>query len=323
MDRHTMDRESLENFINLVIPYLKNKPVLRDIKKSPVLYVGDIHGNYQDLQNAFAIANKKKVSTIVFLGDYVDRGSEQLRTLIKVMDAFARSEGYSKYGIVNDFIDEQKYPYLVIALKGNHEDIEINQKYGLKEELVNIHGFRTFPKLLLQLLYAHLPLVARTRWKTLAVHGGIPLPDRHEKVSEIMKHLDTKRTPLFIDYTEESEIELGKGIYQLLWNDPVNGIDKNLLKFTPSFRGYGIYNFNKAALIDFLQNNGYKRLVRAHETVKEGGKVLWDNVLIHIFSTSPYFGRIQNKGYFLEYDDGSGEILNGKGDKMITVDEII
>jgi len=284
-----------------------------DEEQAPILYVGDIHGFYQDLEDAFTFARNKQVQTMVFLGDYSDRGPNQLKSLVKVMDAFARSEGYTEYGIASEFITEKKYPFQIIALRGNHEDTEINVMYGLKEELLYTHKFSTFPEQQLSLLYSHLPLVSTTPWKTIGIHGGIPKPNQGELVSSVIQRLNILKTPITIDLS----------MFQLLWNDPIEGMEDQQADFTPSFRGPEIFQFNKAALVKFLEHNQYKRLVRAHQTVKEGGKARWNDILIHIFGTSPYFGRIQNKGYFLENRDGTGEIIDEKGNVLKTVNSFI
>ncbi len=52
--------QSLKDFFEEIIPYLENKPIIREIKSGPVLYVGDLHGFYQNLLDAFEVAKLKK-----------------------------------------------------------------------------------------------------------------------------------------------------------------------------------------------------------------------------------------------------------------------
>ena len=302
---------TVKEFFNQITPFLENKPLIREIKSGPVLYVGDIHGFYVSLMNAFKVAEIKKVNTIVFLGDYADRGPDQLKCLLKVMDTFARSEGYRNTGILRNYIQEEKYPFKVIALRGNHEDSEINIKYGFKEDLLNKHKFPVFPSETLDKLYSNLPLIATTRWKTMGVHGGIPKPREGLSVSNLPRYLITKRTPLHID-----SVELMKEVYQIQWNDPYFGNDNSESEFRESFRGINIYEYNKAALEEFLKFNSYLRLVRAHETTRDGYEIHWDNKLVHIFSASPYFDRVKQAAYFLEHEDGTGEIVDGSGKRL-------
>jgi hypothetical protein len=312
---HSPNLGTFKEFFNEIIPYLKNKPILREIEHGPVLYVGDLHGFYQDLLNALEVARSRKVHSVIFLGDYADRGPQQLRTLLKVMDAYARSEGYNKFGILNNYIQEEKYPFKVFSLRGNHEDPEINMKYGFKEELLHKHGFPEFPLETLDILYSNLPLIATTRWKTIGIHGGIPKPREGQTVYIFPRYIMTKRTPLHLN-----SLELMIEVLQIQWNDPYYDNDQSKANFRDSFRGSNIYKFNGAALEDFLKANDYLRLVRAHQTTLNGYEIHWGNKLIHIFSTSPYFGQVTIAGYFLEFEDGSGEILNGSGNCLKKVD---
>lgn len=68
--------------------------------------IGDIHGNYERLKSLVAKINPKKTDTIVFLGDYVDRGTRNLDCLRYVYNL------------------SKKYDN-VICLKGNHESMMI------------------------------------------------------------------------------------------------------------------------------------------------------------------------------------------------------
>jgi predicted phosphodiesterase len=314
----TPDLETVRGFINEILPFMENKPIVRGVKNGPVLYVGDLHGFYQDLLNAFEIAKKNYVNTVIFLGDYADRGPYQLKTLLKVMDAFARSEGYNKQGTLGGYIKEEKYPFKIIALRGNHEDTVINISYGFKDELVYKHGFSEFPDVSLEQLYSNLPIIATTDWKTFAVHGGIPKPKKGEIGSSFLSDLITKRTPLELN-SMESRLQ----IYQALWNDPFIDSSTKEPKFRKSFRGPNIYEFNKVAFEDFLKVNKYSRLVRAHETAIDGYEIHWDYRLIHIFSAAPYFGHVKTAAYFLEYDDGSGKILNGHGNVLKNIEPVM
>jgi hypothetical protein len=177
-----------------------------------------------------------------------------------------------------------------------------------------------FPRELLDKLYSNLPIIASTRWKTIAVHGGIPKPKEGETASTLLRDLATKNTPLTIDIDNRFSKELMIQIYQTLWNDPYYGNDKEQIRFRQSYRGQHIYDFNRAALNEFLDANGHLRLVRAHETALDGYEVHWDEKLIHIFSASPYFDRVKTAAYFLEFEDGSGEIIDGKGKCLRKVD---
>ncbi|MFY3790700.1 metallophosphoesterase family protein [Ureibacillus sp. MALMAid1270] len=67
-----------------------------------VFAIGDIHGNYQLLENILEKWNPKE-ELLVFLGDYIDRGPDSLEVLRKVMD-LTQNHG-------------------AVALSGNHEQL--------------------------------------------------------------------------------------------------------------------------------------------------------------------------------------------------------
>ncbi|TFG16866.1 MAG: hypothetical protein EU530_11380 [Promethearchaeota archaeon] len=316
----TPNLQSIKDFFREIMPYLENKPIIREIKSGPVLYVGDLHGFYQNLLDAFDVAKLKEVHAVVFLGDYADRGPSQLRTLVKVMDAFARSEGYTKKGTLQNYVPEENFPFKIIALRGNHEDTEVNARYGFKEELRYTHEFLEFPHEILDQLYSNLPIFSSTKWKTLGVHGGIPKPRKGAKVSKLPRYLIKKRTPLTINVDDSFSKDLMVEIYQTLWNDPNLGNDAPQPDFRMSFRGPNIYEYNKTALEIFLEKNGCRRLVRAHEVTEKGFEIHWNNKLVHIFSASPYFARVKTAAYFLEREDSTGEIIDDKGKCLKKVD---
>lgn len=76
-------------------------------------FIGDIHGELDKLRNLFKrLINQidDKQDTIIFLGDYIDRGDKS-------------------YGVV-EYILDLSGRYNVIFLKGNHEDMLLNYLDG-------------------------------------------------------------------------------------------------------------------------------------------------------------------------------------------------
>jgi serine/threonine-protein phosphatase 2B catalytic subunit len=94
--------------------YLENESNLVRIQ-SPVLLVGDIHGQFYDLLTIF----KKydfKTQKFLFLGDYVDRGSfcVEVVTLILLLKIL--------------------YPKSIHLLRGNHEGRVMTTHFNFKTE---------------------------------------------------------------------------------------------------------------------------------------------------------------------------------------------
>ena len=68
---------------------------------SKIIAIGDIHGKLDKLKNLFGKLSFTESDTIIFMGDYIDRGED--------------SKG------VIDYICALKEKYNVVTLKGNHE----------------------------------------------------------------------------------------------------------------------------------------------------------------------------------------------------------
>lgn len=81
--------------------------------KEKALVIGDIHGMYEKLE-AMLVHWRPQEEMLIFLGDYVDRGPQNLEVLGKLQDL------------------QLNYPDQVILLRGNHEQMLINY---LKEPL--------------------------------------------------------------------------------------------------------------------------------------------------------------------------------------------
>lgn len=98
-----------------------------------------------------------KSRTLVFLGDYADRGRNDARNLEIILAL------------------KQKYPDNVLLLKGNHEEYDVSMRDGLFDSMkqhFSANGERVFNKY--HELFKKLPNVAVTGNGIVAVHGGVP-----------------------------------------------------------------------------------------------------------------------------------------------------
>ena len=87
--------------------------------KAPVTIVGDLHGQLYDLFEIFQISGPAGQTHYLFLGDYVDRGTHSIETIILL------------------FCLKILYPDKVHLLRGNHEDAKICSGYGFLNEIFN------------------------------------------------------------------------------------------------------------------------------------------------------------------------------------------
>ncbi len=226
-------------------------PVLR-LNCEKLLVIGDLHGDLESCVKALRLARLIGAKA-VFLGDYVDRGPYQG----SVINLLLREKSSS--------------PDEIFLLRGNHETPSMNFSYGFLDFLARMFGkdcekvYRAYLK-----VFSEMPLAGIVNNRIMLVHGG--LAKGLEKLEEL----------------EES----GKGgvepedpkVFETLWNDPSEEIED----FSPNPRGHGVKCFGKRALETFLRNNNLVMMVRSHEPVFQGYRVLFNGLLITIFSCRFY-----------------------------------
>jgi diadenosine tetraphosphatase ApaH/serine/threonine PP2A family protein phosphatase len=226
---------------------------------SPAVIVGDIHGNLPDLLRILRTFPKAGASeNIVFLGDYVDRGSHSVGVMILLLALLC------------------KYPKSVTLLRGNHEFSHINRLYGFYDEIMFIYRDKALWDEF-QTIFARLPLVAIVDSKIFCVHGGLS-PDLTS-----LDQISGIQFPIF-DYQFDPLIS------DLVWSDPTQRIPG----FGENQRGSGVL-FGANALKSFLTATGLKLLVRAHQCVADGFLTFADNHGVTLFSSSFYCPIMRNK----------------------------
>jgi diadenosine tetraphosphatase ApaH/serine/threonine PP2A family protein phosphatase len=260
--------KTVENAIDLLLGErgrLGNLAVSeRLVKLEPLgeaLVIGDLHGDLDSLVNILESSGftqkmtQRKDATLIFLGDYGDRGAysaEVYYTVLKLKLAF---------------------PEQTVLLRGNHEgpedllasphDLPMQFQFRFKE------NWRTaYAKT--RELFAYLYNAVLVEERCLMVHGGLS-----PNISSIQDLAHANVT-----HPEQEFLE------DLLWSDPDDMVKEVL--YSP--RGAGKL-FGKKVTENALKKLNVKILIRGHEPCEEGFKLNHDGKVLTLFSRkgAPYF----------------------------------
>jgi diadenosine tetraphosphatase ApaH/serine/threonine PP2A family protein phosphatase len=236
----------------------------RLVKLEPLgeaLVIGDLHGDLDSLVKILESSGftqkmtQRKDATLIFLGDYGDRGAysaEVYYTVLKLKLAF---------------------PEQTVLLRGNHEgpedllasphDLPMQFQFRFKE------NWRTaYAKT--RELFAYLYNAVLVEERCLMVHGGLS-----PNINSIQDLAHANVT-----HPEQEFLE------DLLWSDPSDMAQEVL--YSP--RGAGKL-FGKSVTEKVLRKLNVKILIRGHEPCEEGFKLDHDGKVLTLFSRkgAPYF----------------------------------
>jgi len=295
-------REKILGLLDEINEYLLNPELINinqtfneKMQSGKLFYVGDTHGSITDTDKCIRFfvkqIEKAELSNeeikIIFLGDYVDRNKMDIHNLLYIL-TFA-----------------QKYPKYVRILRGNHEEVTINMRYGfwhsINKYLPNLYLFNDF-----EYFFMKIPLVHAVHYQSdsmtksrviVSLHGGIPIYDfkftEMPEIPHIIGGLD-RYDPSHSNIDEMDDLS-----QQILWNDPADDLPSGML-FLPSRRGIG-FNFGQEVFDEWMKQNKADRLIRGHEVFLEGFKNFFNDRLFSVFSSSKYvFRRVEAK--ILEFD---------------------
>jgi predicted phosphodiesterase len=251
-----LSEEEVIHLIGLVEDKYSNEPNLIETPSNDVIYVGDLHGDLGSLKQVQSLFKEKRSRSLVFLGDYVDRGPYQIEALHLVLSL------------------SLVYPERVFVLRGNHESEEVCTRYGFLGAVGNKYGL----KFLMEYFRAFqvLPLASITKTGIFACHGGIPEGvDSRERIRRI-----DRKHPNFPDDVA----------FQMVWNDPKDAD----FRFRPNFRSDRARVYGSLAFTDFTEALDLNVMLRSHEAFPQGLVKFFENRLLSVFSTS-YGGRVNAK----------------------------
>lgn len=239
---------------------------------APVTVVGDIHGQFHDLIEAFRVGGQAPNTNYLFLGDYVDRGLHSVET-ISLLTCL-----------------KLRYPERVQLIRGNHETRAVTQTYGFYTECVRKYGSPVVWQYFTD-MFDFLTLSVVIDDRIFCVHGGLS-PSIH--CIDQIKVLDRFR-----------EIPHEGPLADLVWSDP----DPDKEEFAISPRGAG-YTFGSSIVKKFLEINGMEHILRAHQLCMEGYSVMYEDRLSTVWSAPNYCYRCGNMASILEVSPGGGRFFN-------------
>uniref|UniRef100_A0A1I7Z071 Serine/threonine-protein phosphatase n=1 Tax=Steinernema glaseri TaxID=37863 RepID=A0A1I7Z071_9BILA len=240
--------------------------------RAPCVIVGDIHGQYIDLHRIFTLfdneknaSNEPSSARYLFLGDYVDRGSESLECIT--------------FLCLMKLLQPKRYN----LLRGNHETQPINRIYGFFQEVNTkmdnadeaFEVWRAFND-----LFAMLPLAALVQNRILCMHGGIsPHIESLDDIRSIRRPLeDPNQVPVACD---------------LLWSDPMTDFDGYKHN---NIRGVGVY-FGEDMVIKLLDKLKLQLIM-----MMNGYGFFCKRRLVTVFSAPRYYPEKPNRGAVMEVD---------------------
>jgi diadenosine tetraphosphatase ApaH/serine/threonine PP2A family protein phosphatase len=256
-----------------------------------LVVIGDLHG---DCKSLFRILCKidyrqflsKRLNKLVFLGDYIDRGTDSISIMYSV--CYLKSE----------------YPDSVILMRGNHEapaefpfsphnfPYEIKKRYGNSWSEIYVRILSVFKKL---------TIATMVKQKLLFVHGGLPtqgLVASNFRESIIYAHENQARNSV---------------LEEILWNDP-RQIPENK-GYERSSRGLGRY-FGPSITRNWLQATGVKAIIRGHEPC-QGFKLDHDNKILTLFSCRDVYPN--SSAAYLELDAATLDTMKDAKDLSVRV----
>ena len=244
----------------------------RLVKVKPLgeaVVIGDLHGDMESLvrileeSNFLRRANQKDGVTLVFLGDYGDRGAYSAEVYYIVLKL------------------KLLFPHMVVLMRGNHEgpedllayphDLPTQFRVRFGEKGVAAH-------LKIRELFEHLYSAVIVEERYLMIHGGLPA----------QAHTIEDLAYAHIRHPKQGFLE------EMLWSDPkemISGIHA-------SSRGAGKL-FGEDVTKKVLKNFNVKIFVRGHEPCENRFKINHEGRVLTLFSRKgpPYFN---NCGAYLD-----------------------
>lgn len=246
------------------------------------VFIGDIHGNLEDLRLILSRYSDEQLKSgnlkLVFLGDYIDRGDNQLEVITSLLEL------------------KSEHPNSVFLLKGNHEGVDLIEPspHDFPDELIHRYligdGLKIY-EMFVENVFKRLHLAVYLKNYFLALHGGLPtVTYREGKAQSVREYIQGSPQTLVPDV-----------VLEVLWNDPIESNDEA----HESPRGVGAL-FGRPVTEWVTKTFDVKIVVRGHEPCVRGYKFNHGARVITIFSRTgpPYYN---STAAILEVDTSSRE----------------
>ncbi|KAL4422089.1 hypothetical protein ABPG77_001557 [Micractinium sp. CCAP 211/92] len=253
-DPFALSEKELKRLCTAAREALLKEPSLLEVSApSQAVIVGDLHGQFTDLQRIFERLGRPGSDDKVwfFLGDYVDRGPMGLEIVATLLAL------------------KLLHPGSIHLLRGNHECSEITVLFGFCGECQRRSTLAAW-EMVMQVFDA-LPLAALLNRGVFLCHGGIGPQLQHPRDVNLI------RRPLDVN-------PCGEGLLtDLLWADPSPSVEG----WCPNPRGVS-FVFGLDVAQEWLRSQGLRAIVRAHMVQQDGFEVLGNNEVMTVFSASDY-----------------------------------
>ncbi len=188
---YLLSEGNVKKLCNKVESILLAEPNLLRIT-SPIVMVGDIHGQIHELRRIFIMAGDsletpKLTQKYIFFGDYIDRGYYSCETIQLLL-------GLKLFN-----------PDKIFLLRGNHESRMITGSYGFYEEIKKKYGNDNTYAYIMQVFDA-LPISAIVDNYYFCVHAGL---SKDIKLVDQINSINRR-----VEIPEEGPMT------DLLWSDP-------------------------------------------------------------------------------------------------------
>ena len=228
-----------------------------------LVIISDLHGDSKSLFRILSKINYKHflsnpMNKLIFLGDYVDRGSNSVGVMYSVCHL------------------KNTYPDSIVLMRGNHEapaefpfpshdlPYEIEERFGDR-------GKEIYQKMLM--MFRLLALATIVKKKLLLVHGGLPAEEANlESIA-----------------TAQEDRVRSRVLEELLWSDP-RQVDA-APGWENSRRGVGKH-FGSGISQRWLQASNTKAIVRGHEPC-QGFRLDHGDAVMTLFSCKEAYPKFR------------------------------